>query len=382
MKKSVCIVVQLFYPENQAMAVRTKFLANALMDSGYETSVLTSSKSKGVDKYKVQCAFTPVSTNKDNVYLRLAKELIYSAEIFIRVLFHPAKLFIISSPPFTISYAAAMACRLRGKQFVFDVRDEYPEVYFIEGLLNPEGKVGKMLKRIETNLYKDSIVTTTVTDRIVTKLKSKSGQDDKIYLLRNGYADHITTIDSISTNPFVILFHGNMGKFQNPQLIVEVAKGCLSQKLNVEFWVYGWGNQTQIILDAVPELSNLSHKGELSHDQIPDILKHTSLGISFQGNTEISKNSFPSKVMEFIGSGIPVIVTPISEAGEFVVAPGVGFQFSPEDAGPIVECIKQLSENPDQIHEMSLKTKAIRNKLSRKSVSDEFAKHLNDLLAQ
>ena len=382
MNKSVCIVVQLFYPENQAMAVRTKFLANALMDAGYETSVLTSSRSKGIDKYKVQCAITPVSSNKDNVYLRLLKELVYSMEIFIRVLLHEANLFIISSPPFTISYAAAMACRIRGKKYVFDVRDEYPEVYFSEGLINPDGSIGKKLKKIEATLYKKSIVTTTVTNRIVKKLKTKSGQDEKIYLLRNGYADHISPIENLSTEPFIILFHGNMGKFQNPQLIVEVAKGCLAQELIVQFWVYGWGNQTQVILDAEPGLSNLEHKGELSHDKIPEILEHTSLGISFQGDTEISKNSFPSKVMEFIGSGIPVIVTPISEAGEFLESAGVGYQFSPNNAAPIVDCIKELSNNSNLLKAMSAKTDNIRNELSRKSVSESFVQKLGELLAQ
>ena len=37
-KKSVCIVVQLFYPESPAMAVRNRYLADAFLDAGYDPS--------------------------------------------------------------------------------------------------------------------------------------------------------------------------------------------------------------------------------------------------------------------------------------------------------------------------------------------------------
>lgn len=371
-KKSVCLVVQLFYPESPAMAVRNKYMADAFIDAGYDTTILTSNLSKGVTEYRVKTLLSPIGTNKDSVYIRLIKELIYATEVFFRVLLMPSKLFFISSPPFTISYMASLACRISGKRYIFDVRDEYPEVYFTEGLVNPDSFFGKQLKRIERITYQRSWMTTTVTDIIVNKLKTKSGQPEKIHLVRNGFADNIQVIEKLSTNPFTILFHGNMGKFQNPQLIVDVARGCQSLNLPVTFEVYGWGNQTQVILDAEKDIPCLRHMGLIDHKDVPELLKKTSLGISFQGDTEISKNSFPSKVMEFIGSGIPMIVTPISEAGNFVEQAGVGFQFAPTDSDAIVDCIKSLVENPDRLSDMSAKAKAIRGSLSRYKISKDF----------
>lgn len=375
-KKSVCIVVQLFYPESPAMAVRNRYLADAFLDAGYDTSILTSNLSKGIKEYQVQTLWSPIGSNQDSAYIRLFKELVYSLEMFFRVLFHPAQLFFISSPPFTISYAASLACRITGKRFIFDVRDEYPEVYFIEGLVNPDGLFGKLLRRIERNIYRKSELTTTVTERIVEKLGDKSGQPDKIRLVRNGFADNISVVDQLSTDPFNIVFHGNMGKFQNPQLIVEVAKKCEAIKLPVNFLVYGWGAQTQVILDAQEDISILQHLGTIGHEEVPQLLKTISLGISFQGNTDISKNSFPSKVMEFIGSGIPSLVTPISEAGRFVEKHGVGYQFDANDSDGIVEKISELVNNPQQLLEMSSRSKSIRDSLSRKKISDDFVSSL------
>ncbi len=80
--------------------------------------------------------------------------------------------------------------------------------------------------------------------------------------------------------------------------------------------------------------------------------------------------------MEFIGSGIPSLVTPISEAGRFVEKHGVGYQFDANDSDGIVEKISELVNNPQQLLEMSSRSKSIRDSLSRKKISDDFVSSL------
>ncbi|MDA7836962.1 glycosyltransferase family 4 protein [Salibacteraceae bacterium] len=370
---SVCIVSQLFAPDNQAISLRMKYLYESLMAHEIDTMVLTSKKSKNVSGYITSTLLMPIGTNKDQVIVRLLKELIFGTEMFFRVLLNRSDVYFITSPPFTVALAAVCACALKNKPFVFDVRDEYPEVYFSEGLISSESFIGKTLKRIEAWIYGKSAVTTTVTNRIVKKLIHKIGEnDDKIKLLRNGYADNITIQTNPKDKPFVILFHGNMGKFQKPELICDVAEMCAKNNLDVQFRIYGWGNQSQVILDREKIISNLKHMGELDHKEMPNVISKASLGISFQGGSDISRNSFPSKVMEFIGSGIPVIVTPVSEAGDFVVEKKVGYQFEPDQVYEIYLKIKELVENGAQMDILTKQTVTVRNSLSRRSLSDRF----------
>ncbi|MEX2595730.1 MAG: glycosyltransferase family 4 protein [Salibacteraceae bacterium] len=369
---SVCIVSQLFYPVNQAMAVRLRYIADALISKEISTSIITSSASQNVDKYNTQCLLTPVASNRDQVYIRLIKELVFGMEVFIRVLLTRSDIFFISSPPFTIAFMAVLACKIKGTPYIFDVRDEYPEVYFTEGLIDPDYLIGRWLKSVEKWIYRNSYKTITVTKRIVKKLVIKSGDLNKIYLLRNGFAGNIKPVKTLSLNPFIVLFHGNMGKFQQPELICKVAQLCHNAKLPIEFWVYGWGNRSEIILEGQKSIPNLKHRGELTHQKMPEIITQASIGISFQGNTEISRNSFPSKVMEFIGTGIPVIVTPVSEAGDFVEKYGVGFQFEPDQAQLIFDCIKRLFENPEEMNAINKKALSVNTELSRKVLSERF----------
>jgi glycosyltransferase involved in cell wall biosynthesis len=372
--KSICIVCDHFIPDNKAISVRMKYLADAFIGYGIQTTVLTSSISKNVEGYEVSIVRAPVASNKDGLILRLIKELVFSTEVFFKVLFSSHELYFITSPPFTIALAAVFACRVSNRKYVFDVRDEYPEVYFTEGLVKETSLIGKLLNNCEKWIYKKAILVTTVTRRIKTKLEKKVGGRVPIYLLLNGYADSIKPSFILQKDKFIAVFHGNMGKFQHPELICKVAKLCKENSLPVEFRIYGWGSKSSVIKEAQKELDNIYHFGEVSHSEATMAIQQASIGLSFQGDTEISRNSFPSKVMEFIGTGIPVIVTPISEAGDFVTEHGVGYQFEPSEAELIFERIKFLVDNSHKMEEMRQNSLEIRAKLSRSQISKDFVK--------
>jgi len=377
---AIRIVSQVFYPSNQAMAIRVRHLADALIKAGYETSVLTSRLPGDTGRYQVKRLASPISTHRDGVYLRLFKELLASLEIFIRVLFGPKRLYLISSPPFTMTSAAAMACRWRGLDYVFDVRDEYPDVYFSEGLASEQSTIGRMLRRIERANYRGAMMVSTVTDRIVDKIKERIPENqDKVTLVRNGFAPSIPWVSDVRKDPVTLLFHGNMGKFQAPEVLIQVAEKCQAMQLKVQFEVYGWGAQIDTIKSAAERLNNLYYQGEIDHSDVPAIISKTTIGISFQGNNEISQNSFPSKVMEFIGSGIPTLVTPISEGGRFVEQHNIGKQFDPSDIDGIVQAIQAFIQG-DSIESMREKMLPLRESLSRSSISDEFVRALSDQL--
>tara|TARA_B110000046_G_C13026363_1_gene414336 strand:- start:7839 stop:9008 length:1170 start_codon:yes stop_codon:yes gene_type:complete len=371
--KSICIVTQLFHPNNQAIAVRMKYLADAFIRKGINVSILTSTEQDYRDEQlKLIALKSPIGSNKDGTISRLLKEVITAMEVFIKVLFHRTELFIITSPPFIVSMAAVAACRLKGAKYVFDVRDEYPEVYFAQGLIRETSIIGGNLQKLERWIYNNSILTLTVTDRIVEKIKNRIDEQDKVYLMRNGFTDHIKHIETLSIKPFNVVFHGNMGKFLNPELIVAVAKKCEEKNLPINFHIYGWGVKTSVIIDAMPRLSNLKHLGVVDHENISEVLKTTSIGIAFQGDTELSKNAFPVKIAEYIGAGIPVIVTPKGEVGKFVDDHQVGLQFDNIQVVEIANAIEHFYKNPDELMKFKARTKLLHNTLSRSVISDKF----------
>src|SRR5690606_3584242 len=109
-----------------AMAIRMRHLAEALVAQGFETTVYTSTKlrSDDINIKRVVNRISPPS-NMDNLIIRLFKEILYGIETFLRLLFSNKDVYIVTSPPFIASIISCIALMLRGKPFVFDVRDEY-----------------------------------------------------------------------------------------------------------------------------------------------------------------------------------------------------------------------------------------------------------------
>ena len=369
-----------FWPENIAMAIRMRYLVDALIRHGFATTVYTSARVKTDMNIQRVVNRLPPPSNMDVLFVRLLKEVSYGVETFLRLLFSNHDVYIVTSPPFVASAIASVALWLKNKAFVFDVRDEYPEVFFSEEILSPRGLPGMALLSLEKFLYNKAFMVTTVTSNIVEKIRKKSLAPDKVVLFRNGYARNIVPSSSLDKSVFKVVFHGNLGKFQNPELICEVAERCLRVGKKVQFEIYGWGNNIDTIKNR--EIANLRYFGEVKHDQIASYISHVQLGISFQKNGEISKNSFPSKVLEFIGAGIPVLITPKSEAGDFVEKNGLGYQFDADDADGVYEGLLKIYEDESLWRSMRNNAMNVREKLSRDYLSSEFVSRLKEKLSE
>ncbi|HYC84158.1 MAG TPA: glycosyltransferase, partial [Chryseosolibacter sp.] len=250
MKKiDIAIVADFFPPDNKAVAIRMVHLANALREHDFDVTVYTSKKSKQTRGYNIRTNVLTPASNKDPVYWRLLKELLFSFETFVRLLFSNHDYYIVTSPPFTMAVFATLALVLRRKKYVIDIRDEYPEVYFEEGLMAPNGLLAVFLRKCEQMMYKNSMLITTVTGRIKEKIESKTKGIVDVWLVRNGYADGFLPVNLKVDKPFRIVFHGNLGKFQHPTLIADVARMCLDERLDVQFDIYGWGANAHQLKD-------------------------------------------------------------------------------------------------------------------------------------
>ena len=75
----------------------------------------------------------------------------------------------------------------------------------------------------------------------------------------------------------------------------------------------------------------------------------------------IGKTAFPVKVFEYIGAGLPVIVTPVSEAGGVVEGEKIGLQCD-NDINKIINGIYNIKDNYTQY---TTKSKIKNKKFSR-----------------
>ncbi len=368
-----------FLPESKAVAIRMYHVANAFHQAGCNVVVHTSTNSVNKFPFRVKKNLLNAPSNESGAIMRLLSECLLGVEVFLRVLFCPYELVFISSPPFVTSLMAAMAARVRGIQYVFDVRDEYPEVYFTAKLVSPSSLPGRILLSLERKAYTKSLLVTSVTEGICERIQQKTGKQND-YLLRNGFDEDVFVPSTKKEDLFTLVFHGNIGKFQKPDLLIEIATLARQKNLPFTFKVIGWGNNDQSLKDTA--LSNLDYLGMIEYEKIPAFISPAHIGLSFRSSDIISVNSFPVKLYEYIGVGLPMLVTPLSEAGNFVESNGLGFQFSGESAQQILDKIIHLYENRDVLGNVTNNVIKIRPQFSRQEMNKTFVKEALGLLAK
>lgn len=363
-----------FYPQNKAIAIRLFHFADELAKlPEVSVTVQTCTRAKAHDNlgYAVKYNWLPAPSNESSNLVRLFTEILLGTEMFFRILFCRYDAIVITSPPFFAAVLGTLAARVRAIPYAFDVRDEYPEVFFTAGIVKENALFGRGLLWAERMVYRHALMVLTVTEGICKRIDDKCGRQGRAVLVRNGFDDKLFAPSDRKERQFTVVFHGNLGKFQDPGLIMAVAGLVFHRDKSIRFKVIGFGNNDETI--KTNRQPNVDFIGMVPYHEIPGIIATAQLGISFRSDDIISYNSFPVKLYEYIGVGIPVIVTPVSEAGYFFETNGIGFQFGNHQAEEIASQIIELARDRMRYENILKKIIEVRTRFSRQGISHEFA---------
>ena len=346
-----------FLPSNNAGSVRNSFFVDTLQKEKHNVFVFTSNKN---NKYQMIVNKMKLPGNKDSNIIRLLKEIGFSLETFFRIIFYKKMdLYIISSPPFFVTIFAFIAAKVRNKNnVILDIRDIYPEVFFADNIESEKGFIGKTLKKIEKYMYKNSREIVTVTEGLKQLIISSSIQENKIHLIRNGYDANFFNYSDVKYNTFTVVFHGTLGRFQNIELLADIIKTMKGDR-SIRFLVLGNGPKDYLIKSIGG--NNLEYYNNVNYTEINSYISKAHIGLSLRTDGGIGKTAFPVKVFEYIGAGLPVIVTPVSEAGGVVEGEKIGLQCD-NDINKIINGIYNIKDNYTQY---TTKSKIKNKKFSR-----------------
>tara|TARA_B100000965_G_scaffold405705_1_gene440836 strand:+ start:13275 stop:14420 length:1146 start_codon:yes stop_codon:yes gene_type:complete len=302
--------------------------------------------------------------NTLNLFLRAISDLLLGFYLGISFFFKTKKdrLFIISSPPYFSMLITCLFLRIRGMRYIVDVRDSYPHVLSTSGKISSNGVVFKILYFLNRIVFNGAYHIISATEGI-DKLVHENSDNNQRTLILNGFKASSRKIDSSKHKKFSVCFHGVFGHLQDIENLLKLVE---SLEEEIDFYIVGYGPKERLIKDK-EHLKNLFFLGHLSHvDTISEISK-CHLGLSLRVEGVVSKDSFPVKVWEYIGLNMPCIVTPISEAGEFITKHRIGFQYNSDDLVGIKEKIIDMKSNQYQYSEIYSNLSNIGDSYSREN---------------
>lgn len=127
-----------------------------------------------------------------------------------------------------------------------------------------------------------------------------------------GETEHIQTLlfenKSIDSDELTLMYSGGLYEKYGVKMLIDAIVGL--NDINIKLWLFGKGE----LVDYITELNNphVIYCGYKPHSEIIEKQRQADLLINPRfTNEEYTKYSFPSKTMEYLASGTPVISTRI-----------------------------------------------------------------------
>lgn len=197
------------------------------------------------------------------------------------------------------TYGMLVGCKLRNIPVVTIVTD-------LPDMLSKN----KILRSINNLLFKHMDGFVFLTEQMNQRLNKKN----RPYIVLEGHVDSEVSCFKLrkkwelETGKKIVLYAGSIFKLYGIQNLVE---GFLKADINnSELWVYGDGDYKNELVEITKFTSKVKYFGVKSNEEIVDAEMKASLLVNPRPITpEYTKYSFPSKNMEYMVSGTPLLTT-------------------------------------------------------------------------
>lgn len=396
----VLVFTHFFAPETGAGSHRTSSVVEGLAGAGHEVNVVTPFPSwptgvrparyqgrlfvrdllTSAEVNRVWAFASPHFTPLNRLLAMLTSAL--SALSYLLLARPRYDVVYVSSPPITLALPALAAVLLGRVPLVVDVRDVYPEVAVRLGEWRPDAWITRTVGRVADLLYARAATIITVTETCRADIAARGVDPAKIVVVPNGF-------DAVQPSPrapytkrrdeFTVSYTGNLGLASGVGLVAEAAK-ILADDRRIRFVVVGDGAQRAEIAAKLGQerVYNVTMLGALSRSDAFAVQRLSDLCI-----IPLRRNlldSLPTKLIDALALGRPVIVCAYGEARRFVEEADAGIAVEPENPGALAEAIASLVGDAERLAMFARNGPAyVAGRFDRRSLSRKIVARIAEL---
>lgn len=325
----------------------------------------------GVEAVFVRTCGYENKLNRVNNMIQFANRLSGAAKWFAKNRWKPDVIVASSPHPLTMMAGLKIAKKL-GIPCVCEVRDFWPEVFFLGGILKEKGLIGKCLLRAERRIYEkaDKLVFLKEGDHTyITDHKWDVANGGKIDMSKCEYINNGVDLelfekrlkenkfqdDDLEQDKFTVVYCGTIRPVNNIDMLLDVAKKFDD---DVQFLIFGTGNCVDALKERIEKehITNVKLKGYVDNQYIPNILSKSSLNIlNYSGSTyNWSRGNSSNKLFEYLASGKPALST-VKMGYDIIERYQCGLSVEQCTADEVAKAIDQIRSLPKEEYELMCK---------------------------
>lgn len=408
----ILYVSQYFPPEMGAPAARVSELSRHWIHAGHEVTVLTGFPNhpegviwpeyrsrfrrliskEMVDGMKVvRTWLLPFPNRKSYERILNYSSFCVSAGLTGSLVDRP-DLVIATSPQLLVGLSGWWVAKLKRVPFVLEVRDLWPESLVAVGIGGPNSLLSRVLGRIAGFLYRQAnhivVVTPAFREHLI---KNWRVPEEKISIVQNGVETELFSPGDGSPllrdlnveEEFIASYIGTLGLAHGLQTVVEAAETLQRIEPNVLFLLVGEGADRERVqaLAKSKKLRNIRFVPQQPREKIPVYIAASDVCLVLLKKSDVFETVIPTKMLEFMSCGRPVILGVNGQAREILEQCRGGLYVEPENTAALCEAIQNLKRQDALRKSMGLNGREyIVQNLSRQRTATVYIEVLDRLL--
>jgi len=293
-----------------------------------------------------------------------------------------------SSPQLLVALAGWWLAWRKRVPFVFEVRDLWPESLAAVGAGGEGSLLHRVLGAIAGFLYRRSshvvVVTPAFKDHLI---RHWSVPAEKISIVENGVETDLfrpcpPAIVPGTEGRFVICYIGTMGMAHGLETLIAAAERLRQSFSSAMFLMIGEGAEKERIVELARTrgLNNIVFIDQQPRERIPSLIASSDVCLVTLKKTELFKTVIPTKLLEYMACGKPVIVGVDGQARKVVEESGGGVFVEPDDSQALADAIVALAPDGDWRIRMGISGRRyIVDRLSRHQTARTYVDVLENL---
>lgn len=329
-------------PEPQGIAPLSAMLAQGLQALGHDVLVVAAHPhypeptwGVRVRPYRerrdgIPVLRLPLWPGRDSGMARMRQELTFAAsQTAVAPLLPAADVVVAVTPSFPALGTAMMYARTRRIPWVMWLQDIVTDGAATTGELPAGGALLSAARTFERQTYRSADAVVVISEAFRENLLAKGVPNEKIVRIFNPASRHAETpadIDALLRDTPRVLAMGNIGHSQGLGAVVDAfQENARLRELGAELVIAGSGVAANEVRDHITD-PRVQMPGVFYGDAFTPVLRSATIGLVSQ-RPDITEFNLPSKLMNYMAFGIPVIasVNPQSETARIVRESGAGW---------------------------------------------------------
>jgi len=251
-----------------------------------------------------------------------------------------------TTPPLFTGFAGLTIARMNAAPFVLDVRDLWPAAATSLGQISP-GWPTTAAEILERRLYRSAAAVVAVTRPFCDHIDSLRGRPPRTALVPNATLDLFfepaepRRPAGVPDDAFLVTFAGTLGIAQALPSALDAAERLGP---SVHFAFVGDGPvKAQLVEEARRRgLANVSFHPQVPLQEVTGILAASDVLLVSLSAHPTFASFVPSKMIDFMATGKPVVLAATGEANRLLRASGAGIVVPPEDPDALADAIRTL----------------------------------------